>query len=383
MAAHATPSRRRGRWIFAGGGLLAVLLSGCGGRAAGPETQALAAVGRSIFFDGALSDPAGQSCASCHDPGHGFTDPRGMATSEGVLAHAFGSRNAPTAAYAAFSPVFYYDGANGGYRGGQFLDGRASTLADQAQGPPLNPIEMHNPDSASYAAKVASRPYADQLRSLFGAEVFVDPAHAMASIAKAVEAFERSREVSPFSSKYDAYLAGKTELTPLESQGLGFFEGRAGCSACHPSRPGADAQRPLFTDFTYDNIGLPRNPENPFYTQSAAVNPAGFAFVDIGLAGNPRVIRDGAARANLGRFKVPTLRNVALSAPYTHNGVFGTLREVVAFYNRRDVAPARFGPPEVPETVNRTELGDLGLTEAEDDALVAFLTTLTDGYPSP
>jgi cytochrome c peroxidase len=189
--------------------------------------------------------------------------------------------------------------------------------------------------------------------------------------------------VSPFSSKYDAYLEGKADLNPQERLGLALFEGKAGCAACHPNRPGPDAQRPLFTDFTYDNIGLPRNPANPFYAQPASVNPDGAAFVDVGLANNSRVMKDGAVQANRGRFKVSTLRNVALTAPYTHNGVFATLKEVVAFYNRRDLDPVRFGPPEVPETVNRTELGNLGLSDEEEDALVAFLGTLTDGYPAP
>jgi cytochrome c peroxidase len=340
-------------------------------------------VGRSVFFDDTLSEPAGQSCASCHDPKHGFTDPRGTATSEGVISGSFGNRNAPTAAYAVFSPAFYYDAAGGSYRGGQFLDGRASTLADQAQRPPLNPIEMHNPDATAYAAKVAARPYASQLRGLFGQNLFQDPVQVMVAVGKVVEAFERTKEVSPFSSKYDAYLSRAVTLSPKEQLGLTLFEGKAGCAACHPNRPGPDAQRPLFTDFTYDNIGVPRNPANPFYTQSASVNPDGAAFVDVGLADNPRVMKDGAAQANRGRFKVSTLRNVALTAPYMHNGVFQTLKEVVAFYNRRDVEPATFGPPEVPETVNRLELGNLGLSEAEEDALVAFLGTLTDGYPGP
>ncbi len=363
--------------------ILVTLQVACGGSNAGPDPQALAAVGRSVFFDDTLSEPAGQSCSSCHDPKHGFTDPRGTATSEGVISGRFGNRNAPTAAYAVFSPPFYHDAVGGSYRGGQFLDGRASTLADQAQAPPLNPIEMHNPDAAAYAAKVAARPYAAPLRNLFGQDLFADPVRATAGIAKALEAFERTKEVSPFSSKYDAYLAGTVALDPQEQLGLTLFEGKAGCAACHPNRPCPDAQRPLFTDFTYDNIGLPRNPANPFYVQPSTVNPDGAAFVDVGLAANPRVMKDGASQANRGRFKVSTLRNVALTAPYTHNGVFTTLKEVVAFYNRRDLEPARFGPPEVPETVNRVELGNLGLSEAEEDALVAFLNTLTDGYKAP
>lgn len=355
----------------------------CGGAAAGPDPQALAVAGRAVFLDDTLSEPAGQSCASCHDPKNGFADSRGTPTSEGVISGSFGNRNAPTAAYAVFSPVFYYDAAGGTYRGGQFLDGRAPTLADQARMPPLNPIEMHNPDAAAYSAKLAGRPYARQFLSLFGQDLFRDPVQAMVAIGKAVEAFERTKEVSPFSSKYDAYLAGKVDLSIQENRGLAVFEGKAGCAACHPNRPGPDALRPLFTDFTYDNIGLPRNPANPFYAQPPSVNPHGAAYVDVGLGANPRVVKDGASRANRGRFKVSTLRNVALTAPYFHNGIFTTLKEAVAFYNRRDLEPLRFGPPEVPETVNRAELGNLGLSDEEEDALVAFLETLTDGYSIP
>jgi cytochrome c peroxidase len=339
-----------------------------------------AALGRQLFFDTALSEPAGQSCASCHAPEKGFTDPRPGSSSEGVVPGLFGARNAPTAAYAAFSPAFAYDAAEGTYRGGQFLDGRASSLADQAQGPPLNPIEMHNPDRASYVAKLAQRPYAAQFQAKYGQGIFQDADRAFQRAAEAIAAFERSRECSPFSSKYDAYLQGTTALTAQERRGLALFEGRVGCAACHPSQPTADQPRPLFTDFTYDNLGVPRNPTNPFYTVPSSVNPAGQAFVDVGLAANPTVIAQGRALESRGKFKVPTLRNLALTGPYFHHGGFATLKDVVAFYNTRDSQPQRWGAPEIPENVNREELGNLGLSEAEEDALVAFLLTLTDGY---
>lgn len=367
----------------AASGLALLALAACAGGGSGP-VPALpdepAALGRLIFFDKTLSEPGGQSCASCHDPASGFADPSGRPTSEGVLTGIFGARNAPTAAYAAFSPAFAYQAADGTYAGGQFLDGRAPTLEDQAQGPPLNPIEMHNPDVASYVAKVARAPYAVRFRRTYGEDVFGDPARAFRAIAQAVAAFERSAEVSPFTSKYDAHLRGAAVLTEQERRGLDLFNGRAGCSACHPSTSDDPRTPPLFTDFTYDNLGVPRNPRSAFYGMPSGVNPAGQAFVDEGLALNPQVIRDGRAAESRGKFKVPTLRNVALTAPYLHNGTFRTLKEVVAFYNRRDVEPARFGAPEVPENVNRTELGNLGLSEAEEDALVAFLNTLTDGY---
>jgi len=368
------------------GSLLAVAVlallacAGTGSVRQDPGTEDRAAVGSLIFSDPTLSQPAGQSCATCHDPGRAFTDGRGPDTSEGVIPGLFGARNAPTAAYAAFAPAFHWDAAEGLYFGGQFLDGRAATLRDQAQGPPLNPIEMHNPDRASYVAKVAAAPYADRLRALYGADLFTDEARAFDAIADAVATFERSPKVSPFTSKYDAFLKGADVLTARERRGLALFEGRGGCAACHPNTSGEAKVPPLFTDFSYDNLGVPRNPANPFYAMPSQVNPDGAAFVDLGLGGNPTVIAEGRAAESRGKFKVPTLRNVARTAPYFHNGAFRTLKEVVAFYNRRDLEPARFGAPEVPENVNRTELGNLGLSDSEEDDLVAFLQTLTDGY---
>lgn len=358
-----------------------LLLAACAGKAPDPTAQeSLAALGREIFFDTALSEPAGQSCASCHAPERSFTDPGPESTSQGVIPGLFGARNAPTVAYAVFSPAFGYNAADDTYQGGQFLDGRASSLEDQAQGPPVNPIEMHNPNRAAYGAKLAQRPYAERFRAVFGARSLQDPEQAFVLAAQALAAFERSAEVSPFSSKYDAYLRGTTALTAQERRGLELFEGRAQCSACHPSQPDGLNPRPLFTDFTYDNLGVPRNPANPFYGMAPDINPAGAAFVDIGLAANPKVIAEGRAAESRGKFKVPTLRNLSRTGPYFHHGGFTTLKQVVAFYNTRDIEPQRWGPPEVSENVNRNELGNLGLSEEEEDALVAFLLTLTDGY---
>jgi cytochrome c peroxidase len=193
-------------------------------------------------------------------------------------------------------------------------------------------------------------------------------------MAKAIAEYERSYELNQFSSKYDAYLRGEARLTPEEERGLRVFEdpGRGNCAACHPSRPGEDGTPPLFTDHTYDNLGVPPNPENPFYYLSAQLNPDGTAWVDRGL---------GAVVKNSdydGMFRVPTLRNVGLTPPYMHNGIFKTLREVVLFYSTRDIGP--WPEPEVKHGVNTAELGNLGLTQQEIDDLVAFMHTLTDGY---
>jgi len=166
-------------------------------------------------------------------------------------------------------------------------------------------------------------------------------------------------------------------LTEKELRGLALFEdeNKGKCALCHISQPGQDGSPPLFTDFTYDNLGVPKNPENPFYELPPKFNPDGEDFVDYGLGGILGLPEE------MGKFKVMTLRNIAITPPYMHNGVFNTLHEVVDFYNTRDLGG--WPPPEVPENVNQEELGDLGLTEAEVDTIVAFLETLTDGYVPP
>lgn len=232
-------------------------------------------------------------------------------------------------------------------------------------------------------------------------------------VALSVAAFEASPEVNQFSSKFDLYLDGRVELTELESWGMELFNGKGLCSACHISEVGEDDEKPLFTDYTFDNLGTPRNPENPFYRMDevflddgSPINPEGFDWIDTGLGGflqmqdiNP----DWAAMAmdNMGKHKVPTLRNVGkgpgsgFTKAYMHNGYFKSLKSVVHFYNTRDVKPACPDPftleadalrmgcwpePEVALNVNTDELGDLGLTDEEEDAIVAFMLTLSDGY---
>lgn len=187
-------------------------------------------------------------------------------------------------------------------------------------------------------------------------------------------AYERTHELNPFSSKYDLFLQGKVKLTDQEQRGLALFEDekKGRCVECHPNRPGPNREPPLFTDFTYDNLGVPKNAESPFYYLPRSLNPDGTKFVDLGLGGVVKKPEES------GKFRVPTLRNVAVTAPYMHNGIFKRLRQVVAFYNTRDVGP--WPAPEVPQNVNREELGNLGLTEQEVDDIVVFLHTLTDGY---
>ncbi len=340
------------------------------------ELSAEQALGKRLFFDASLSTPPGQGCFSCHAPSAGFSEPnQELPVSRGVHPDRFGNRNTPSAAYAAFSPEFHFDEQEGLYVGGQFWDGRAATLEEQAKGPFLNPLEMANPDPAAVVKKVKATDYASTFEQVYGPGALDEVEQAYEYIARAIAAFERSPELNPFSSKYDAYLRGDAELSPREKRGLALFqaEDKGNCAACHPVTPGEDGSPPLFTDFTYDNLGVPRNPDNPFYKLPREFNPEGAEFVDPGLG---KTTKDPAQN---GKHKVSGLRNIALTAPYMHNGSMRTLKEVVEFYNVRDLVP-RWSPPEVAENMNREELGNLGLTDREVDDIVAFMLTLSDGY---
>jgi cytochrome c peroxidase len=377
-----------GVMAFAAGSLLAAAPPGAAEDSpAGRKAQ----LGRLLFFDASLSEPAGQSCASCHDPASAFIDPdTARPTSNGVHGDRFASRNTPSAMYMAFSPAFHFDKAEGHYVGGQFWDGRAATLEEQAKAPFLDPVEMANPDKRAVVGKVRRAAYAGQFDEIFGKGALGAVEPAFDRITAAIAAYERTAEFQPFTTRHDAWLQGRAKLSPQELRGLALFndEKKGNCASCHPSQRRADGGLPLFTDFTYDNLGVPKNPDNPFYGQDRAWNPQGAKFVDRGLGG---VVKK---RSEDGKFKVPTLRNIARTAPYMHNGYFRTLRGVVAFYNDRDLRPACKGEAteaeaqkracwpraEVRRNVNRNEMGRLGLSEQEVDDIVAFLQTLSDGY---
>jgi cytochrome c peroxidase len=332
-------------------------------------------LGKLLFFDQSLSTPPGQACAACHAPEAAFADPNvDLPVSRGARLGRYGSRNDMTTAYSAFVPALHRDQEEDVWVGGLFWDGRADSLAEQAQGPPLNPLEMANPDTATIAEKLRALSYAGLFAEIYGPDALSDPGRAYTYMADAIEAYEKSAEMSPFTSKYDQWLRGEAQLNERQLRGLELFEAedKGNCAACHPSRPAEDGSPPLFTDFTYDNLGVPRNPENPFYTLPSELNPDGFAFVDLGLG---ETVDDSSQD---GKFRVPTLRNVAFTPPYMHNGVFKTLFSVVAFYNTRDLGA--WPAPEVSENVNMEELGDLGLTNQELEDLVAFLMTLTDSW---
>jgi len=340
-------------------------------------------LGKFLFFDTNLSDPSGQSCAACHAPQVGYTGPdsainAGGAVYQGAVTGRFGNRKPPAAAYAGDSPILYYDGTK--WVGGMFWDGRATgwvlgdPLAEQAQGPFLNPLEQNNASAQVVIDKVLASSYAD----LFG-QVCTEPAKYYECIGRAIAAYERSTEVNPFTSKYDYWLVGQARLTGQELRGLELFNGKAKCANCHTA--------PLFTDFTYDNLGVPKNPANPFYNEPEW-NPAGADWVDEGLGGFLQAAGYDQTiwGPELGKQKVPTLRNVALAPSkkfikaYAHNGYFKSLEEIVHFYNTRDVPGAGWPTPELAVNVNTTEMGNLGLTKGEELAIVAFLQTLSDGY---
>ena len=374
-------------------------------------------LGKSIFFDNNLSINGNLACADCHAPNAGWTGPDSLinaqgAVYEGSISGRFGNRKPPSSAYATLSPILHYTLNNHAalFTGGNFWDGRATgeklgnPAADQAQGPFLNPLEQALAQPANVVAGVCGGDYGELFQQVWGDEICDadQVGTAYDKIALSIAAFEGSRKSNAFTSKYDYYLKGMASLSREEKTGLDLFKNKAMCSNCHVLERGPDRQPPLLTDFSYDNIGVPRNPENPFYSQNA-FNPAGANWVDPGLGGflAGRADYKQYATVNQGKQKVPTLRNVdkrpyaGFSKAYTHNGYFKSLKGVVHFYNTRDVKSACANPltteaealaqncwpvPEVPGTVNVQELGNLHLTDAQENAIVAFLKTLSDGY---
>ena len=307
-------------------------------------------LGEKIFFDTRLSNPIGQSCASCHNPATAFSDPNHLSTSPGAVSGLFGSRNSPALTYSLFTPPLHYSKVDDTYIGGLFWDGRVNSLEEQAKKPFFNPIEMNLKDAAALAAKIRTAPYFGEYLLLYGGGN--ESANTtLNNVADALATFERTKPFNSFSSKYDYYLKGKATLSSDELKGLQLFTTKALCSNCHLTEPDELSGKILFTDFTYDNIGVPANPTNKFYNLPDVFNPLGKQFVDYGLG-----ITVNNQPTNGGQFKVPTLRNIELSAPYFHNGVFKTLDEVVHFYNTRDKAKV---VPEIDGNVNTEELGNL------------------------
>ncbi len=428
---------------------VAAMLAACGGSDGGSGSgagttpppappaagtmSAAALLGQKIFSDTALSASGTQSCASCHvqsfasaedssasGPDHGLPVPLG-----GAGMSLSGFRNTPSLKYAAFIPDFFFD-ADGAPNGGFFRDGRAATLSAQAVLPFTTDFEMANAGSAAVVAKLRTRPYLADFVALYGDAALADADTALARMGDALAAFERENpDFAPFSSKYDAWQNGQAQLTAQELNGLRLFNdpSKGNCAACHPSTS-TSATPPMFTDFSYDNLGIPRNPLIPANLSVGAPSytPANGSdgvqtYYDLGVCGP---FRDQTVDlfSNCGQFKVPTLRNIALTAPYFHNGRFTSLKDAIGFYVRRDTNPEEWYPTASDGSVTKfddlpaiyggqfvvqagvvgSDAGYLGnvntseipynrhigdtptLSTDEIDDVITFLCTLTDGY---
>jgi cytochrome c peroxidase len=443
------------------GAALAWQLSAASAQEAG--TGDIVALGKALFFDANLSANGTQSCAACHAPEVGFTGPDAAVNAvggvyQGAIPGHFGNRKPPASAYAGDSPNFHH--TSDGWFGGMFWDGRATggrlgdPLVEQAQGPFLNPLEQAIPNAAVLCNKVRKSAYAALFVEVWGAgslDCAKDTNGVYERIARSIAAYEESAQVNPFSSKFDLFwdnakAAGK-DVTKIkcgtggmggggmggamgcpgggtdpdrwtmfrnlgfsdaELQGLAIFNdpNRADCASCHTLQPGPDGY-PLFTDFGYDNIGVPKNPDNPFYSMAPAWNPDGANWVDPGLGGYLKSAGYGPEvyELEMGKFKVPTLRNVDLRPSpdtvkaYGHNGYFKSLEDVVFFYHWRGMMDngcmgggmggggmgggmgcenmaTMFPEPEVDQ--NRATLGMFPRPQVSN--IVTFLQTLSDGY---
>jgi cytochrome c peroxidase len=339
-------------------------------------------LGKFLFFDKTLSSPTRQACADCHAPRSGWTTPEpginlNKGPHPGAVQQRSGARKPPTVAYATHAPNF---GMRGGrFEGGNFWDGRAtgdilgSAAADQALDPFFAPVEMNLSTRQELCEKVAASHYADLFESVWGGADLIDcqnentATEVHHNIARSISAYEDSPEVNQFSSKFDDFLAGRAELTEQEARGWELFQGRGNCSGCHSI---AD-DPPLFTSFRFFNIGVPKNPKNPVYKSDPNFIDGGLGAI-VGMA------------SEFGKHKAPTLRNVdarpgrGFTKAYMHNGVFKSLKEVVHFYNARDIDP-NIRPSEVSQN-RSTSIGNLGLTPQDEDDIVVFLGTLSDRH---
>lgn len=354
-----------------------------GAASAGPAPGELADLGRALFFDTRLSAGRNLSCSSCHDPARAFSESRdngvGRAASLGDDGTSLGDRNAPALTYAMLTPPFGRD-ADGGYHGGLFVDGRAESLAGQAREPIVNPAEMALPATALPGRLAEDSAYVEAFGRLLGPVAIGSPKRALQSVATAIAAYESTGEFAPFDSRYDRFLRGEIELTREEEIGrVLFFSELINCNRCHLVDRREHRRNEVFTSFRYHNIGVPVN------RHLRERNGRRDGHADPGLAGNPAVNDEAQA----GRFRVPSLRNVAVTGPYMHNGVFAELETAILFYNRFLLVDAAsqvnpetgqpWRPAEVPGTIDMDLLrGGQPLTAARVAYLVAFLETLTD-----
>ncbi|WP_213226178.1 cytochrome-c peroxidase [Caballeronia sp. NK8] len=405
---------------------LSAAMSGCDSHAAGtnastpaqapaaPQAQSRAAVfahvkqmtslGEKLFFDPSLSGSGKLACASCHSPGHAFGPPNALSVQLGGNdMHQPGFRAVPSLRYLQSVPAFtrhFHDSddegdesVDAGPTGGLTWDGRVDHGSDQARIPLLSSFEMGS-TRVKVAAAVKAAPYADDFRKAFGDHVFDSDERAFASVLDSLEAFEQTpAKFYPYTSKFDAFLAGRARLNDAEMHGLQLFndENKGNCASCHISQRAKDGSPPQFSDFGLIALGVPRNRALPINQ-----NPH---FHDLGACGPER--RDLKGQDEYcGIFRTPSLRNVATRKTFFHNGIYHKLEDVVRFYVERDTNPEKFYPVSKKGVVDKFDdlpkrywanintdppfdrkKGDKpALDEAEIRDVVAFLDTLTDGY---
>jgi len=396
---------------------LLICLAGCGGGSGGGTTASaddasadaaalrpprnplpapvpvptLAEVGDRLFDEVTLSASGKLACASCHVEARGHADAAGsflpLGGADGTHQ---GLRSSPSVRYLDQAGAFGFD-AQGRARGGLFWDGRASSRVEQARGPLFNVDEMANADVAALAKRLRALPYVADLRAAAGLPAAATDDQLVDAAVTAIARYQADdAKFHPFTSKFDAVQDRRATFTAQEQRGLNAFNDpqRGNCASCHDSRPAPGLNRALFTNFSYHALGVPRN------KSQATANPA---FFDLGLCGPQR--SDLAGRNDLcGQFRVPTLRNVALTAPYFHNASFATLEDVVAFYATRDIDPARWYPvvngqvrvyDDLPAAYRanvqqgapfRRPGQPPSLTPQDVTDIVAFLRTLSDGF---
>jgi len=363
-----------------------------------PEDAALVALGKQIFSDVSLSEPAGTSCSSCHEPARAFsgTHASTLGVPLGSRPAHFARRTAPSMLYLRFVPRFHFfeddEAAAPSPYGGFFWDGRADSLAALVRQPLFNPDEMNAGDPRRVAAKIARAPYAKQFHAALGRAV--DPESILRGVGAALEAYLTSDEMTPATSKFDAWVRGEATLTPQEKRGLEAFKNpeRGACAGCHRlNEASTNPGNTMFTDYGFDAIGVPRNRALPG-------NRAARAY-DLGLCERKDRTTPSDDAKWCGNFRTPSLRNVAVREAFMHNAAFKKLRDVVTFYANRASSPGRFYPagetfddlpPKLRDNVNVSSIpynhpedGKSALSDEDIDALVAFLGTLTDAAYLP
>ncbi|RDV00511.1 cytochrome-c peroxidase [Trinickia dinghuensis] len=392
--------------------------------------SAMAELGKQIFFDQNLSASGKLSCASCHSPAHAYGPPNALPVQFGGPSMTLqGDRPPPSLMYLYRQPNFSIGpdasdadaavnyaqeavAASGVARaqktagvapaapamvpqGGMFWDGRADTLQAQAFGPLMNPVEMANTSEDDVARKLSASAYRDDFLKLFGPNIFKNQHMLLSEAMFAVARYQvENPTFHPYSSKYDYWLEGRARLTHAEMHGLQLFNDpkKANCAGCHLSKPSPDGLPPMFTDYQYEALGVPRN-------NKLAANHNS-SYYDMGICGPYRT--DLSAQTQYcGMFLTPTLRNAATRHVFFHNGVYHTLDDVMKFYNLRDIAPGKIYPhdgqghvlqyDDLPAKYHANidkadapfdrNLGDPpSMTDDDIKDIIAFLNTLTDGY---